>query len=268
MNMPAVTGDVSWSIQGEKLHLIGKPSLCVGEISVRNLSAEKIRLKRIPLASSRMSGPSEISVSHLRVFGILPPGAAMQVPVQLPIPPQTPPGRYAAEAVIGGARKSVTIDVLESWDLAINPGEISLKLHPGERARRPVLLTNRGNMPYTLHRAAFAPLQDKDGTHRNIFLSLRHATAEPDYEAVLNDFVKRMQDTEVEPARIGILSDGRSLLPGETRDFEIEISLPEDLKRNRRYSGKATFENARLLLDIEVLGNSTPDNGENKKEKP
>jgi hypothetical protein len=244
-----------WGIVGDELHLLGTPMLCLGYVRLQNQSAEKVRIKRIPLAASKLTGPVDVPVSHLQLFARLLPGAALQAPVRLLIPPQTPPGKYSAEALVGNVRKSVIVDVLESRDLRIIPEDFHLKLHAHERAVRTVQLTNHGNMPWRLRQAALVPLVERDGVHRNISLSLRN-TREPAYENVLNDFVKRMQDTEVGPAKIKIVSDADVLGPGESQNLELDISLPDNLKKNRRYTGKMFFENARLLLDIEILENS------------
>lgn len=255
MKTAMASGDEPWVILGDRLQFLGKPTLCLGHVHLQNQSPEKVRIKKIPLVASKLTGPTEVSVSHLQLFARLLPGTALQATAQVLIPPDTPPGRYTAEALVGNVRKPVAVDVLESWDLAIIPAELSLKFDLGERLVRTVQLTNRGNMPWNLHRAAFATLQEVDGVHRNIFLSLKE-TPEPSYEKVLNNFVKRMRDTEVEPAKIKILSKTDVLRPGESQELRLEISLPDNLKKNRRYSGGVSFENASLLLNIEVLENS------------
>jgi hypothetical protein len=250
------------SLQREQLCFIGKPSACVGQVSIVNRSTEKVRLKKIPLSSPRLRGPIEVPLTHLPVFAYLPPGASAQVSVMLQLPPQTPPGRYAAEAVIGSELKPVLIDVLESWDIAIAPGHISLKLHEGERTSRLLQLANRGNMPWRVHRAAFASLQEVDGVHRSFSLALKN-TKGRSYEELLNDFVERMRETTIESPRLKFLDGPDILQPGEMSEFEIEISCPQNLKKHRRYVGKAVFENARLSLDIELIENGVP----SKKER-
>jgi len=262
MKLPAESVDEPWVILGDRLQLLGKPTHCLGHLHLQNRSADKIRIKQIPLVDSKLTGPTEILVSHLQLFARLLPGTELQTSAQLLLPPQTPPGRYTAEALVGSARKPVAVDVLESWDIAILPAELSLKLHFGECLIRSVHLTNRGNVPWNIPRAAFAPLEGGDGIHHNIFLSLTK-TKEPTVEGVLNDFLKRLRENEVEPAKVKILSDADILPPGETQEVQLEISFPENLKKNRRYSGNVSFDNASLHLEIEVLGNS-----ERKRNRP
>jgi hypothetical protein len=255
MKPPVESTDEPWVILGDRLQFLGKPAQCLGHVHLHNRSAGKVRIKRIPLVDSKLTGPAEISVSHLQLFARLLPGTALQAPAQVSIPPHTPPGRYTADALVGNVRKPVTIEVLESWDLAVLPAELGLKLQLGERVVRTVQLTNRGNMPWNIPHAAFAPLEGGDGIHHNIFLALTK-TKEPTFEGVLNDFVKRMRDNEVEPAKVKILSDTEVLPPGGTLELQLEISFPDNIKKNRRYSGTVQFDNARLRLDIEVLGNT------------
>lgn len=255
MKPPVESADEPWVVLEDRLQFLGKPTLCLGHLHLHNRSDEKVRIKRIPLVESRLTGPADVSVSHLQLLARLLPGTELQVRAQVLIPPHTPPGRYTAEALVGNIRKPVAIDVLESWDLAILPASLSLKPHLGERPVLTVQLTNRGNMPWNIPRAAFAPLEGGDGIHHNIFLSLTK-TREPTFEAVLNDFVKRTRENEVEPAKVKILSDADVLAPGETRELQLEISLPDSIKKNRRYRGVVQFDNAALQLNIEVIGNS------------
>ena len=262
MKLPAEAVDEPWVILGDRLQLLGKPTQCLGHLHLKNRSAEKVRIRRIPLVDSRLTGPTEVSVSHLQLFARLLPDTELQTSAQLRLPPQTPPGRYMAEALVGNVRKPVAVDVLESWDIAILPTELTMKLHLGECLIRTVQLTNRGNVPWNIPRAAFAPLEGGDGIHHNIFLALTK-TKEPTVEGVLNDFVKRLRENEVEPAKVKILSDADILAPGENQEVQLEISFPDNLKKNRRYSGHVSFDNASLRLDIEVLGNS-----ERKRSRP
>lgn len=256
-------GDVLWTIPDESLHLIGKPGQCFGQVNVCNRSSQKVRIKRLPLAEPGLRGPGKVPVTELQLFARIPPGATAQVQAHLPIPPHTPPGRYTGEVVVGDVTRRAIVDVLESWELGILPAEISLKLQAGngdaapEPVKRLIQLINRGNMPWSLRRSALASLEEEDGVHRNVFQSFTQTEGD-DYQTVLNDFVRRMRETEVEPARIRFLGDADVIQPGDTRNLEIEIAPPKNLKRNRRYTGSASFENAVLFLDIEIVKNSTP----------
>jgi hypothetical protein len=160
------------------------------------------------------------------------------------------------EALVGKARKQVFVDVLESWDIAVVPTSFSLKPAGGKRLVRTIHVTNRGNMPWEIRAAALVPLQERNGIHRNIFLSLKNSE-KGGYESVLNDFAARMKEALMEPAKIKIISKTTFVPPGETKEMDIEISLPANVKKNRLYSGEVPFENARLLLDIEVREKST-----------
>src|SRR5262249_22606281 len=46
------------------------------------------------------------------------------------------------------------------------------------------------------------------------------------------------------------------LNPGETRDVELEIAVPEGLRPSRLYCGCVPFEQARLQLDLEILADA------------
>jgi len=256
MKTDKISPHFPWILVGNHLSFLGKPSCCQGRVHLRNQSSEKLRIKRIPLVDSKLSGPAEVPVSGLQVFARLLPGAEVQACAQIFMPPQTQPGRYSAEALVGESRKDVTVDVLESWDIAVIPSTLSLKLAVGTHLTRTIQVTNLGNMPWEIRGAAFAPLHEQHDIHRDIYLSLKEG-GKSGYEKVLNDFAARLHDTLVEPAKIKIKSKTEVLQPGETEDIELEISLPASLKKNRRYNCEVTFENASLLLEIEMRQPST-----------
>lgn len=250
--MPEVA-ELDLALGADPLHFIGPPGGCSAFADLHNRSAQKLNVRRLPIMAAGVRTADNLPLTQLELSALIAPGASSRARLKLALHPQTPPGRYEAEVVVGKEPRKVTIQILEAWDVAVLPEALSIKKAPGDNGlSRTILVTNRGNMPWHVPDAVFAPLKEQEGLHRNIFQSLR-ASGEKGLTDVLNDFVKRMQETEVEPATVRITSSREALKPGETRELGLEISLPKELKKHRRYTGSISFENAHIALDIEVF---------------
>ncbi len=250
--MPEET-EQNLALGADPLHFIGPPGSCSAFVDLHNRSVQRVNVRRLPIMAAGVKTAENLPLTELELSALIAPGAFSRARLKLALHPQTPPGRYEAQIVVGKEPRKATIQILEAWDVAVLPEALSIKKGPGENGlTRTILVSNRGNMPWYVPDAVFAPLKEQEGVHRNIFQSLR-ASGANGLTDVLNDFVKRMQETEVEPATVRITSPQDVFKPGETRELELEISLPKELKKHRRYTGSISFENAHVALDIEVF---------------
>jgi hypothetical protein len=245
---------------GDELFFCGQPPFCLGQIDLRNHTAEKVKIKRLPISGLDLQTLRGTELNELRVFARLEPGESQVLPAQLLVHPQTKPGTYSGTVRFGDTERPVIVEVLESWDLAVAPNRVSLKVRNGERLSRTIVIRNVGNMPYTLRRASFLRLFQEGGVHTSIFEALK-AGGREGYEKVLDEFMKRMSEKEVEPAKIRISSEHSVIEPGSSVQAELEITLPAELKRNHLYLGHVSFENAELVIDLEVLNGTVAAKG-------
>ena len=244
----------------DELFFCGQPPFCVGQIDIRNHTVERLKIKRLPIAGLDLQTWRGTALNELEVFARLEPGETQTLPAQLLVHPQTKPGTYSGSVRYGETERRVIVEVLESWNLTVAPNRLSLKVRYGERLSRTVLIRNIGNMPYTLRRANFLPLFQKGGLHTSIFEALKAGGPEG-YEKVLDEFMRRMSEKEVESAKIRIISEQSVIEPGSSAQAELEITLPAELKKNHLYLGHVSFENAELAIDLEVLNHTVTAKG-------
>jgi hypothetical protein len=255
--MTPIEAEQELTLGSETLNFVGPPLNCRGDVELHNRSSETLRVKEVPISASGITNAENLPLTGLHLFANLGPGASIRRRVNLALHPQTPPGRYEAEVMIGKEPRKTTIEVLEAWGIAVLPEEFSIKEPAGARVARRIWVTNQGNMSWRIPDALFAPLKESHFLHRILFQSLK-GTEEKGVVQVLDDFVKRMQETEVEPATVRITSSREALKPGETREVTLEIALPKDLKKHRQYSGSISLEDAEVSLDIEVVETPPP----------
>jgi hypothetical protein len=247
-------------MSGDALFFCGQPPFCLGQIDIRNHSAERLKIKRLPISGLDLQTWRGTELNEVRVFARLEPGESQTLPAQLLVHPQTKPGTYSGSVRYGETERRVVVEVLESWNLTVAPNRLSLKIRHGEPLSRTVLIRNIGNMPYTLRRANFLPLFQNGGVHTSIFEALKAGGPEG-YEKVLDEFMRRMSEKEMESAKIRISSERPVIEPGSSVEAELEITLPAELKRNHLYLGHVSFENAELVIDLEVLNGTVAAKG-------
>ncbi len=236
----------------EPLIFAGQPPHLHGSFDVKNVAGKKLRLSSVALSGLDLRLFEGNCLDRVPAFGLFAPGERKKVRVHLALQPQTPPGVYEGRLECAGEQRAVTVHVLETWRLSVNPANISIKTSPEQKVVRSVHVTNEGNMPYTLHRAIFAPLKEQDGVHRALYTALKEASTQGG-DKTLDAFVRELGEREVKPLTVKVRSGSRVLDPGASSRLELEFEGTESLKRHCLYVGTVPFENASLGFDIEIV---------------
>jgi hypothetical protein len=63
-----------------------------------------------------------------------------------------------------------------------------------------------------------------------------------------------MHDSLVRPARVTLRYDTAEIQPGDTREVELNITLPGELVKGRTYFGSARFMSGKLIFRVECTG--------------
>ena len=234
------------------MFFVGQPPFLAGQIELRNRSTGRLKLKQLRVSGLSLETAGGERLNTVRVPARLAPGQRARVPARLELSPGTPPGTYKGKIECGGKSRPVTVQVLESWKLEVIPSSISFKVRSDERASCSIRVTNVGNMPYTFHGTAVAPLREKNGPQDALCVTLKGPGAQG-LEKALDELAGRLSEHDAGDATVEIKTDHRVLRPGETRAVELKFHAPETLKKDRLYAGAVSFENARLRFDLEIL---------------
>src|SRR5262249_10081852 len=116
-----------------------------------------------------------------------------------------------------------------------------------------ILFTNLGNIEITLPNSISLYLEHNLEIGRHLNAALKTA-GNQGFEKVLDRFVQELAQAAVSAATVQFKPEGAKFGTGETKQVELEIQLPEDLKKNRVYRGTMKFKNARLVLEVECTG--------------
>jgi hypothetical protein len=234
----------------------GVPRACQGYVELINRSAEVIEPRSIAITHLDPSARQKQLPSAIRVSVRLEPHQHLQVPIEVALDPTTPPGTYKGQLSFGSQREDVVINVLESWDLRFVPQSLAVKAGAGAKVARRILVTNCGNIEFTPPASVSVFVDQNLDFGRHLNTALKEAGNEG-YQKFLDRFVRELADDAVSNATVQFKCEkASSIHPGETRQVELQIQLPEDLKMNRVYKGAMKFGNTKLLLEVECTGAS------------
>lgn len=229
----------------------GVPPMCLGEVDLVNESTEKVRLRRIPVVGHKHESLPGLGLAELRVLTPLPPQHRTRARAFFRVDPFTPPGTYRADLSCGDQHEPVVVHVWERRGLRIDPGEVRLRGAAGDRLTTLVVATNQGNVSETIRDVALVFLEEHDWVGRSAVFALRDTTEEDGHEAYLDRVVRELKATLVRPARIAVRAGESDLEPGETREIELDITLPDQLMKGRSYFGSTRFMSSKLIFKVE-----------------
>jgi hypothetical protein len=249
--------------------LVGQPGALRGDVTLRNSSPERVRLRKLPLAveaeqASRLMAARPGAGPQVRLSpGILRPGHTGPVSLSLSLDPYTPPGEYQAEIDVAGRMLPVTMHVTENVDLRISPAQLVLENRPNELIAKRIVARNLGNVPLSIGKIGAVFLDDDLLVCR----TLRHAAAAVgDDLRPVEEYLSRILLSAKQVAESsGILrvhnrSGELTLQPGEVQPIDLDIRIPPTLDRRGRYRGVIALSTASLtFLIVPTSGPAIPE---------
>ena len=135
----------------EPIVLAGPPGRLTTTVTVENLSVDRLVVRRPTL---HLDGEAVTGAAS----AIVPAGRTVEVPVVVPLPATTPPGRHEAQMELGGVRHTVVVDVAPHLSLVVSPHRV-LAVEGSQDVT--LVVTNTGNVRMPL--AALAMARTDDG---------------------------------------------------------------------------------------------------------
>ncbi len=249
----------AWRLGEGPFIFSGLPPLCVGAIDLINESDEKVRVRRIPVLGHKDEALSSLGLDELRVATPLPPRQRTRARAFFRVDPYTPPGTYTADLSCGDQHEKVIVRVWEKVSLRVDPGEIRLRGAAGETLSTIVVVRNEANTIQTHRDVALVFLEERNWIGRSLVFALRETKEEEGHQACLDRVLHELKISLARPARVMVRTEFSELHPGETRELDVEITLPAELVKGRMYFGSTNFMGGKLNFKVECNGpqNST-----------
>lgn len=187
--------------------LAGPPGRLTTTVTVENLSADRLVVRRPTL---HLEGETVTGAAS----AIIPGGRTVEVPVVVPLPATTPPGRHEGEMELGGVRRRVVVDVVPHLSLELSPRRV-LAVEGSQEVT--LVVTNTGNVRMPL--AALSMARTDDGG------------PDPGPDVVL-------------------ALDGPTVVePGETVTLAARLEVPRGLEAARRHTASVPVG----IADLDVV---------------
>ncbi|MGR8931913.1 MAG: hypothetical protein ACU836_14870 [Gammaproteobacteria bacterium] len=234
---------------GETITFVGSPPLLSGMLRVNVGGSEKLKLKIPSLAISPAGGDCGDKLPNARLAVAFAADQIGLANAQLQVDQHLAPGVYHACLALSGEQREIVLHVLEHRAVGITPNRFEL-LTETQKVTVPVLISNDGNVPFSLPRAILVPLGERGALSSGFHLAVAQQGA-AGHQAVLDAYAALLAESEIEPVQAHFTNGGRKALePGEVVATEISFQLPKNLKRHKLYQGRFMVEHTRCSLKL------------------
>lgn len=240
--------------QDESIILVGPPEALHGEVRLQNQGTKSVVLREVQLHSEPLAPASATTpVTYALPPVALRPGQTRDIPLDLALGHHTTPGEYHGELDVAGQVLPAVLHVTETVHLDLSPSQLVIENRAGVMIAKRVVFSNRGNVPLPIGAIGPVPLEDE-------FLQcriLRGALAavgdqKKSLEEYIAEVVRQARGTLEEAGFLRVYNTAGTLVlqPGEVRPIDLNIRLPEKLRKHTLYRGVTKLYNARLKFVV------------------
>lgn len=233
---------------------IGPPRTVAADVILMNPGDRSMVLRDVGL-KDRSGRLERLPSRHSVMTTVLRAGQQRELRLVLSLPLTTPAGEYAIELDILGESRGATLFVAEAVSLRVEPNTLWVENRPDDRQTKSLTVVNAGNALAQIADVSDVPLRDDLAPAVDVGEAIQDLARKPELR------VDEVVDVLVVPSRrsrvrVGSLSlsipGGQvTIAPGEARNVEVEISLPEPPPSGMRARARVPLMNA--TLDIVVF---------------
>lgn len=247
--------------EDEQLILSGPPQELTGRVELHNPGKVNIIIR-----DAGLKDPSRVLISqplrHALPALVLRPDQGRTLPLTVAIDKKTPPGVYHVDLVLAGQSRPAVLNVTEVFDLTIQPRSLVVANLAGMVQRKQLIVTNEGNVAFTIGDIGEVDLKDDMVWDRAVRLAVEQITdkANLDIEELVVAVLRVTRENAYRPGSLLVrnASGKVEVMPGERATIDLEITLREELPFNSRYRGITPL----LTQDIEFIVVSSSGSGE------
>ena len=247
----------AWRTAHPSIVLRGTPPVLYGDVTLVNDSDEKVKVRHLEMTtrSETKRAQPALAPSALRIGARLAPRVTTRARASVTVDPQTPPGRYTMDAE-GFAEGGVVLEVLERVSVQLTPSRLELRGAPGDVLDAELAVSNRGNVPVAIPRAALVHLEEKFWMGRSLTYVLRDISRDAGATSFMDKLLAELKDTDIRPMRVDVESKEEELAPGASAVLRLRLHLPEELRKGRDYVRSISFMHARLFVALTCDGSA------------
>lgn len=236
----------------DEIILNGPPTNLKGNIRLSNKEDQAVFIKEFSVTHSEdtKSKARQALPSTFRLNAFLKPGEQKNQVAFHEMHPQTPPGVYESTINIGGRERRLRLVVQENIKIDITPSVINfLGVVPGQTYNKELLLTNSGNVPFTIPDIKHNTVLDFDYICRALSKAIREK-GDQGIEATLDEVTKDIHDEMAGWVDVKIDEAGTTVDPGDIISMHLGLTLPGDANPLKDYFGNIRIWNKTITYKI------------------
>jgi hypothetical protein len=238
--------------EDEPLVLTGPPARLAGRLALRNPTTTNLVLRDAGLRDPT----GMLFARQLRralPTLVLRPEQGRTFPLSVAVDPTTPPGEYQVELDLAGQSRPAVLQVTEVFSFTSRPDTFVVENRPGLAQRKRIVVTNTGNVTFTIGDIGEVDLKDDLAWERAIRIAVEPWSdrAEVEIEKIVVAVLEEVRRRDERAGSLVVSSPGgsREVRPGETAAIDLDITVGEGLPGSGRFRGRAPL----LTQDLEVV---------------
>lgn len=176
--------------------------------------------------------------------------------IRLRLPDDMPAGSYNGEATIQGKPHPVIVEVEPALRVRVQPRQTAITAEAASSVDFTLVLMNNGNVIFDIPKAATIDLDDAEGQDRALGRSLRAALGSN--ERRVDRFFEELRLNHGGEASVAIKRGAGRLPPGEVREIECVLDLPDTVRAGRTYVGAWQLGPSAHVIVADIMTSSRP----------
>lgn len=260
--MHSAPPEKAWKLGKGPFIFSGFPPHCAGNLEIINISDEKVKIKAIP--AFKNEDPVYEHFKEVRVAVSLEPRTHVRVPAFFDIQPDTPSGTYRTSLSCGKQQVEAIIHVFDKYSYILSPPRIFLRGSAGETLTHPLIITNTGNVSFSLPEVGLIWFEEQDWVGRTFVYALRESPKGGGYENYLDRVMGEFQSEMIPSTRIHVECKPWEINSGVVAQASLTVTIPKEFKKGRTYLGFIKIPGRRLWFEVECIGSI---NSEKRRQK-
>lgn len=174
--------------------------------------------------------------------------------LRLRLPDQTAPGMYHGEATIDGKARVLIVEIEPQLRIRVQPSETTLSVQAASSEPFSLTIINGGNISIEVPKLAEFDLDDTEVQERALGRSLRAPLREG--QPRVERFFEELREGHGGEARVTVRRGAGSLQPGEAREINCALDIPEQVRAERTYSGSFAIGPVSHVIVANIMSSS------------
>jgi hypothetical protein len=239
---------MSPSVKGDAIHIRGTPPSLFSILQLEDASPGPLTLElQLPLIKRNASLPTA-KLSRIKGTDL--------ARCKLRLDRMTPPGIYKGTVEIQKQHIPLVVEVESRRQLRLFPKYANLEASRGSQQKFRLTMINAGNVPFEIPKLSAFGLYDQMGVDTAVGKVFNKKSAE--HGSLVEHLMQQLQQGYGGIVKLDLGQGAGELNPGEVRELEIDIHIPDDVVPGRPYWGLWKICDYNFKFEIDITAAADP----------